>query len=142
MQRMQPVWVMRLAISLAYYHKTRQNMIGVTSDQHLFSLTKSKYSILIISVFLVLLAIENVDAIVARFLAQFNTSTAGMTLFVIISIGYIVGQFILLRFMNSSSHTIKVRSSLVSNLHKDCFNSAVGVSWKRNFINYSNGSFF
>ena len=90
----------------------------MTSDQHFFSLTNSKYSILIISVFIVLLAIENVDAIVARFLAQFNTSTAGMTLFVIISIGYILGQFILLRFMNSSSHTIKVRSSLVSNLHK------------------------
>ena len=93
-------------------------MIGVTSDQHFFSLTNSTYSILIISVFLVLLGIENVDAIVARFLAQFNTSSPGMTLFVIISIGYIVGQFFLLRFMNSSSHTIKVRSSLISNLHK------------------------
>lgn len=90
----------------------------MTSDQHFFSLTNTKYSILIISVFLVLLGIENVDAIVARFLAQFNTSTAGITLFIIISIGGILGQFLLLRFMNSSSHTIKVRSSLISNLHK------------------------
>ena len=90
----------------------------MTSDQHFFSLTNTKYSILIISVFLVLLGIENVDAIVARFLAQFNTSTAGMTLFIIISIGGILGQFLLLRFMNSSSRTIKVRSSLISNLHK------------------------
>src|ERR687892_1694204 len=90
----------------------------MTSDQHFFSLTNTKYSILIISVFIVLLGIENVDAIVARFLAQFNTSTAGMTLFIIISIGYILGQFFLLRFMNSSSRIIKVRSSLISNLHK------------------------
>jgi hypothetical protein len=90
----------------------------MTSDQHFFSLTNTKYSILIISVFLVLLGIENVDAIVARFLAQFNTSTAGMTLFIIISIGGILGQLFLLRFMNSSSHTIKVRSNLISSLHK------------------------
>ena len=90
----------------------------MTSDQQFFSFTSSKYSILIISVFLVLLGIENVDAIVARFLVQFNTSTAGMTLFIVVSIGYILGQFFLLRFMNSSSHTIKVRSSLISNLHK------------------------
>lgn len=90
----------------------------MTSDRQFFSFTSSKYSILIISVFLVLLGIENVDAIVARFLIQFNTSTAGMTLFIVVSIGYILGQFFLLRFMNSSSHTIKVRSSLISNLHK------------------------
>lgn len=90
----------------------------MTSDQQFFPFTSSKYSILIISVFIVLLGIENVDAIVARFLVQFNTSTAGMTLFIVVSIGYILGQFFLLRFMNSSSHTIKVRSSLISNLHK------------------------
>ncbi|HJR48320.1 MAG TPA: hypothetical protein VJ799_09230 [Nitrososphaeraceae archaeon] len=90
----------------------------MTSDLQFFSLFNSKYSIVIISVFIVLLVIENVDAIVARFLAQFNTSTVGMALFVIICIGYILGQFILLRFMNSSSHAIKARSSLVSNLHK------------------------
>ncbi len=93
----------------------------MTSDLQFFSLFNSKYSIIIISVFIALLVIENVDAIVARFLAQFNTSTAGMTLFVIISIGYILGQFILLRFMNSSGHTIKARSGLVSNLHKTVY---------------------
>ena len=93
----------------------------MTSDLQFFSLFNSKYSIIIISVFIALLVIENVDAIVARFLAQFNTSTAGMTLFVIISIGYILGQFILLRFMNSSSHAIKARSGLVSNLHKTVY---------------------
>jgi len=90
----------------------------MTSDQLFFSFINSKYSILIISAFLVLLAIENVDAIVARFLAQFNTSTAGMTMFIIISIGYILGQSFLLRLMNSSSNAIKARSSLISNLHK------------------------
>ena len=41
-----------------------------------------------------------------------------MTLFIIISMGSILGQFLLLRFMNSSSNAIKVRSSLISNLHK------------------------
>ena len=88
------------------------------SNQHFFSLTNSKYSILIFSIFLVLLCIENVDAIVARFLGQFNASAAGMTLFVIISASYILGQFFLLRFMNSSSYTIKIRSRLISILHK------------------------
>jgi hypothetical protein len=90
----------------------------MTSDQQFFSLSNSRYSILIISVFLVLLGIENVDTIVARFLVQFNISTEGMALFITISIGYLLGQFLLLRFMNSSSHTIKVRSSLIRNLHK------------------------
>jgi hypothetical protein len=90
----------------------------MSSDHQFFSLNNSRYSILIISVFLVLLGIENVDTIVARFLVQFNTSNAGMALFITISIGYILGQFLLLRFMNSSSHTIKVRSSLIRSLHK------------------------
>ncbi len=89
----------------------------MASDQLFFSFN-SKYSILIISFFLVLLGIENVDAIVARFLMQFNTSPAGMTLFIVISIGYIFGQFFLLRFMNSSSNAIKARSKLILNLHK------------------------
>jgi hypothetical protein len=59
-----------------------------------------------------------VDYAVARFLVQFNTSITGMTLFIAISIGYILGQTFLLRMMNSSSHAIKVRSKLIKNLHK------------------------
>ena len=90
----------------------------MTSDQLSFSFFNSKYSILIISVFLVLLGVENVNAIVARFVTEFNTSPPGITLFIIISIGYILGQFLLLKFMNSSSNTIKARSSLILNLHK------------------------
>jgi hypothetical protein len=88
------------------------------SDQHFFSLISSKHTnFIIISVLLALLAIENVDYAVARFLVQFNTSIAGMTLFIAISIGYILGQTFLLRMMNSSSHGIKVRSNLISKLH-------------------------
>jgi hypothetical protein len=41
-----------------------------------------------------------------------------MSLFIAISIGYILGQTFLLRFMNSSSHAIKVRSNLITNLHR------------------------
>jgi hypothetical protein len=41
-----------------------------------------------------------------------------MSLFITISIGYILGQTFLLRLMNSSSHTIKVRSILITNLHR------------------------
>jgi hypothetical protein len=40
-----------------------------------------------------------------------------MILFIAISIGYILGQTFLLRMMNSSSHAIKVRSKLITNLH-------------------------
>jgi hypothetical protein len=88
------------------------------SDQHFFSLTSSKHTnFIIISVLLALLAIENVVYAVARFLVQFNTSIEGMTLFITISIGYILGQTFLLRMMNSSSHAIKVRSNLIRNLH-------------------------
>jgi hypothetical protein len=89
------------------------------SDQHFFSLTSSKRTyLIIISVLLALLAIENLEYVVARFLVQFNTSIEGMTLFVAISIGYILGQTFLLRIMNSSSHAIKVRSNLITNLHR------------------------
>jgi hypothetical protein len=88
------------------------------SDQHFFSLTSSKHTgFIIISVLLALLAIENLDYVVARFLVQFNTSIVGMILFIAISIGYILGQTFLLRMMNSSSHAIKVRSKLITNLH-------------------------
>jgi hypothetical protein len=88
------------------------------SDQHFFSLTGSKHTyLIIISVLVALLALENVDYIVARFLVQFNTSIEGMSLFFAISIGYILGQTFLLRMMNSSSHAIKVRSKLITNLH-------------------------
>jgi len=89
------------------------------SDQHFFSLTSSKRTyLIIISVLLALLVIENLEYVVARFLVQFNTSIEGMTLFVAISIGYILGQTFLLRIMNSSSHAIKVRSNLITNLHR------------------------
>jgi hypothetical protein len=89
------------------------------SDQHFFSLTGSKHTgFIIISVLVTLLAIENVDYAVARFLVQFNTSIEGMSLFITISIGYILGQTFLLRMMNSSSHSIKVRSNLITNLHR------------------------
>jgi hypothetical protein len=88
------------------------------SDQYFFSLTSSKHTnFIIISVLLALLAIENVVYTVARFLVKFNTSIEGMTLFITISIVYILGQTFLLRMMNSSSHAIKVRSNLITNLH-------------------------
>lgn len=41
-----------------------------------------------------------------------------MTLFIFISVGYILGQTILMRFMNSSSSTIKARSTLIATLHR------------------------
>ncbi len=88
------------------------------SDQHFFSLTSSKHTdFIIISVLVVLLAIENVVYAVARFLVQFNTSIEGMTLFIAITFGYVLGQTFLLRMMNSSSHAIKVRSNFITNLH-------------------------
>jgi len=64
------------------------------------------------------LVVENIDYIVADFIVKFNTSTAGMTLFIFISVGYILGQTILMRFMNSSSSTIKARSTLIATLHR------------------------
>jgi len=65
-----------------------------------------------------LLVLENVAYTVARFTPEFNTSVGGMSLFISISTGYILGQTFLLRLMNSSSHTIKVRSILITNLHR------------------------
>ena len=41
-----------------------------------------------------------------------------MALFISISIAYILGQTILMRFMNSSSSAIKARSTLISTLHR------------------------
>ena len=64
------------------------------------------------------LVIENVDYIVADFIVKFNTSSAGIILFVLISVGYILGQTILMKFMNSSSSAIKSRSILIATLHR------------------------
>jgi hypothetical protein len=69
-------------------------------------------------VILATLVIENVDYIVADFIVKFNTSTAGIILFVLISVGYILGQTILMKFMNSSSSAIKSRSILIATLHR------------------------
>jgi hypothetical protein len=69
-------------------------------------------------VILATLVIENVDYIVADFIVKFNTSSAGIILFVLISVGYILGQTILMKFMNSSSSAIKSRSILIATLHR------------------------
>jgi hypothetical protein len=69
-------------------------------------------------VFLATLVIENVDYIVADFIVKFNTSSAGIILFVFLSVGYILGQTILMKFMNSSSSAIKSRSILIATLHR------------------------
>ena len=64
------------------------------------------------------LVIENVDYIVADFIVKFNASSAGIILFVFISVGYILGQTILMKYMNSSSSAIKSRSILIATLHR------------------------
>ena len=64
------------------------------------------------------LVIENVDAIVADFIVKFNTSSTGIILFILVSVGYILGQTILMKFMNSSSSSIKSRSTLIAILHR------------------------
>ena len=64
------------------------------------------------------LVVENVDYIVADFIVKFNTSSAGIILFVLLSVGYILGQTILMKFMNSSSSAIKSRSILIATLHR------------------------
>jgi len=69
-------------------------------------------------VILATLVIENVDYIVADFIVKFNASSAGIILFVFISAGYILGQTILMKFMNSSSSAIKSRSILIATLHR------------------------
>ena len=69
-------------------------------------------------VILAVLVIENVNHIVADFIVKFNTSSAGIILFVFISVGYILGQTILMKFMNSSSSAIKSRSILIATLHR------------------------
>jgi hypothetical protein len=69
----------------------------------------------ILSVVITLLVIENVDAIVADFLVAFNTSMIGITVFVIISSGYLGGQFILLKLIRAHSDTIRSRSKMIAN---------------------------
>ena len=68
----------------------------------------------IISIIVALLVIENVDAIVADFLVAFNTSNMGIILFIIISAGYLGGQFFLFKFIRTHSNTIKSRSNMIA----------------------------
>jgi hypothetical protein len=70
----------------------------------------------VVSIVFTLLLIENVDAYVADFLVEFNTSLMGIILFTIIAGGYLVGQFFLLKFIRSNSRAIKSRSQLIANL--------------------------
>jgi hypothetical protein len=89
-------------------------------SKKIFFLTRNSNKIISIF-FLVILAaliIENVDYIVADFIVEFNTSADGMALFISISIAYILGQTILMRYMNSSSSAIKARSTLITTLHR------------------------
>lgn len=58
------------------------------------------------------------DATVANFLVEFNTSVSGIILFTIVSAGYVIGQSFLLKFMNSISRSVKERSRLINNLHR------------------------
>ena len=51
-------------------------------------------------------------------MVEFNTSARGIALFTIISIGYVLGQFFLLKLLNSSSRALKARSTLISSLHR------------------------
>ena len=67
---------------------------------------------------LAVLVVENVDYIVADFIVKFNTSSSGIILFVFLSVGYILGQTVLMKFMNSSSSAIKSRSILIATLHR------------------------
>jgi hypothetical protein len=69
-------------------------------------------------VILATLVIENIDYIVADFIIKFNTSSAGIILFIFVSVGYILGQTILMKFMNSTSSAIKSRSTLIATLHR------------------------
>jgi len=72
----------------------------------------------LISIIFTVLVIENIDSIVADFLVEFNTSIMGIILFITISVGYLAGQFFLLKFMDSNSQTIKSRSRLIANLQR------------------------
>lgn len=73
-----------------------------------------RWILLCISLIVILLVIENVDAIVADFLVAFNTSFSGIVLFITISAGYVIVQFFLLRFININSSTIKSRSMMIA----------------------------
>jgi hypothetical protein len=64
------------------------------------------------------LVFANVNETVANFLVDFNISTIGIILFVIVSIAYLLGQTFLLKFMNSTSQSIKVRSRFITISHK------------------------
>lgn len=74
--------------------------------------------LVLLPIIFTLLVVENIDAFVADFLVEFNTSMTGIILFVIISGAYILGQFFLFRLITVHSNIIKSRSTLIANLHR------------------------
>ncbi len=68
----------------------------------------------VLSIIVTLLVIENADAIVADFLVGFNTSSIGIIVFMIISAGYLGGQFFLFRLISAHSKIIKSRSKMIA----------------------------
>jgi len=82
------------------------------------SLNLDQKILAVLSIIFTLLVVENLDAFVADFLVEFNTSRIGIILFVVISAAYISGQFFLFKVMSVHSNIIKARSTLIANLHR------------------------
>jgi len=91
-------------------------MTNPTQNQFFPFLYIDRNILVVVTIVFTLLLIENVDAYVADFLVDFNTSMMGLILFIIITAGYLVGQFFLLRFIGSHSRSIMSRSRLIANL--------------------------
>lgn len=68
----------------------------------------------VLSIIVALLVIENADAIVADFLVEFNTSSIGIIVFMVISAGYLGGQFFLFKLIGAHSKIIKSRSKMIA----------------------------
>ena len=68
----------------------------------------------VLSIIVTLLVIENADAIVADFLVGFNTSSIGIIVFMVISAGYLGGQFFLFKLIGAHSKIIKSRSKMIA----------------------------
>jgi len=82
------------------------------------SLNFGRTTFIFLSIIFVLLLVENLDAFVVDFLVEFNTSTTGISLFVLISTAYISGQFFLFKLMSVHGNAIRSRSKLIASLHQ------------------------
>lgn len=86
-------------------------------NTHFLSVENPKSILIVICLLALFLMADTAISYVADFEDSFDKSAAGIALFIIISSIYALGQFFIIRYLDSSSKGIRIRTPLIKFLH-------------------------